>query len=49
MENVLNEPKKNWIKRLIKYFTTYEKIWMLVIVLLALGLAIFFPEEDVRD
>lgn len=33
-------------KALWKYFTTYEKIWYISILVLALVFAFIFPEED---
>ena len=39
---------KQKAKELWNYFTTYEKIWFFSIVILAVVLAILFPEEDVN-
>ncbi len=36
------------IKKLNKYFTTYEKIWFISILVLAVVFAILFPEEDIN-
>lgn len=36
------------IKKLKKYFTTYEKIWFISILVLAVVFAILFPEEDIN-
>ena len=40
------EKKKNWIKRLWGYFSTYEKIWYLSILVLSVVFAFVFPEDD---
>ncbi len=40
---------KSIFKRLNEYFNTYEKVWMLVIVILTLVMSILLPEEDVHD
>lgn len=34
------------MKRLINYFTTYEKIWFLSVTILAISFAFIFPEEE---
>lgn len=45
--NTETTPKQqSAFKRLKSYFTTYEKIWMLVITVLAVILAILLPEDD---
>jgi len=36
------------LKKLNKYFTTYEKIWFVSIIVLSFVVAILFPEEDVN-
>lgn len=36
------------IKKLNKYFTTYEKIWFVSILVLAVVFAFIFPEEDIN-
>lgn len=35
------------VKKLLKYFTTYEKIWFCSIIILAFIFAFIFPEEDI--
>ena len=40
------ENKESVLIRLKKYFTTYEKLWMLGITVLAIVMAIIFPEDD---
>ena len=44
MENT----KENWLKRFWNYFTTYEKVWFLSIIVLSVVFAFVFPEEDVN-
>lgn len=39
---------KEKIKRLNSYFTTYEKIWFISILILSVIFAFIFPEEDVN-
>lgn len=36
------------MKKYLKYFTTYEKVWFISIVTLAICFAFIFPEEDVN-
>ena len=36
------------LKRLNTYFTTYEKVWFISILVLAVVCAILFPEEDIN-
>lgn len=36
------------LKKLNKYFTTYEKIWLSSIIILTIIFSILFPEEDVN-
>lgn len=38
--------EKNIFKRVWKYFTAYERIWMLVIFLISLTMSILLPEDD---
>lgn len=38
---------KNWIIKVWKYFTLYEKLWFLSITILAFVFAFVFPEEDI--
>ena len=38
--------KRSWIVRLWNYFSTYEKIWFLSILVLSFVFAFVFPEED---
>lgn len=35
-------------KRVFRFFTLYEKIWLISIIVLALVFAVLFPEEDVN-
>lgn len=37
---------KKVLSKLNKFFTTYEKIWLLSVIALSVGFAILFPEED---
>ncbi len=37
--------KKNWLKRLWNYYTTYEKIWLFSICTLGILFGIFFPAD----
>ena len=34
------------MKKILNYFTTYEKIWFLSVTILAISFAFIFPEED---
>lgn len=47
-EIINNDKKKNKIKELWSYFTTYEKVWFCSILVLAVIFAFLFPEEDVN-
>ncbi|MCQ2471857.1 MAG: nicotinamide riboside transporter PnuC [Clostridia bacterium] len=38
---------KSKIKKILNYFTTYEKIWFCSIIILAFVFAFLFPEEDI--
>lgn len=38
--------KENWFKKFWNYFTTYEKIWFISILILSIVFAFVFPEED---
>lgn len=38
--------KKNWLVRLWNYFSTYEKIWFLSILVLTIVFTIVFPEDS---
>jgi len=40
--------KQNWFVRFWNYFTTYEKIWFLSILVLSIVFAFVFPEDDVN-
>lgn len=40
--------KQSFIKKLWNYFSTYEKIWYLSIIVLSFVFAFLFPEEDVN-
>ena len=40
--------KENVFKRLWNYFSTYEKIWYLSILVLSIVFAFVFPEEDIN-
>ncbi|MBO7386609.1 MAG: nicotinamide mononucleotide transporter [Lachnospiraceae bacterium] len=44
--NIESQRRKNLWEWLKGYFTTYEKIWMLSMVVLTVALAILFPEDD---
>lgn len=46
-----NSPKnKNFVVRLWNYFTTYEKLWLLILWTIGITVTILFPElEDVPD
>lgn len=46
MENIQKEGIKSRIKGLWNYFSTYEKIWYISIVVLAIVFAFVFPEDD---
>lgn len=40
--------KQNIFKKLWNYFTTYEKIWYISILVLSIAFAFIFPEDDVN-
>ena len=44
----LTDKKPNKLKQLWNYFTTYEKIWYVSILVLSVVFAFVFPEEDVN-
>ena len=44
----LTDKKPNKLKQLWNYFTTYEKIWYVSILVLSIVFAFVFPEEDVN-
>ena len=44
----MEEKKGNIFKRLWNYFSTYEKIWYISILVLSFVFAFVFPEEDVN-
>lgn len=44
----MEKTKENFLKRMWNYFTTYEKIWFLSIIVLSVVFAFVFPEEDVN-
>lgn len=46
MNKSLSDRKGNIFARVNNYFTTYEKIWMLTIVVLTLVMSILLPEDD---
>ena len=48
LSNKNNNNNKNFIVRLWNYFTTYEKVWYLSILVLSFVFAFVFPEEDVN-
>ena len=48
MKGIMEYTKENWITRTWNYFTTYEKIWFLSIIVLSIVFAFAFPEEDVN-
>ena len=43
-----NNKKQNKFKKLWNYFTTYEKVWYISILVLSFLFAFLFPEEDVN-
>ena len=48
ISSIMENTKENWLKRTWNYFTTYEKIWFLSIIVLSIVFAFVFPEEDVN-
>lgn len=46
MENVAEAGSKGLLTRIKEYFTTYEKLWMLTITVLAIVMSILLPEDD---
>ena len=44
----MEQKKQNWLVRLWNYFSTYEKIWYLSILVLSIVFAFVFPEDDVN-
>ena len=41
----LNKPNKNIFIKFWKYFTTYEKIWLLIMFTGGIVITVLFPEE----
>ena len=52
MKDIKDTPKLTFgqkMKKIWNYFTTYEKIWFITILVLAVAFSFIFPETDDPD